>query len=133
MGGGTRLRHLEELALIQEVRDPGARPDLRITELAHPERFPDQRQTRQCMGDPYLLPCGHEIEPTVHIEPMRTARDLVMAPRSCAIELANELDQPVFGTMDVRTQRHDLGTERGSAHSDDRRLDGRTVSRRVPY
>ncbi len=101
---GVCFRDGDELSFVVPVRHARDRPNLGIAEFAVAELIADQRQLRQRMRDAHFLARGHQIETAVRVQPMRTTRHLLVAPRLQRVQPFDQLEQPILGAVNVCAQ-----------------------------
>jgi hypothetical protein len=89
---------------------PRQRADLGVRQLAARKRLRQSRQRPQCPRHADVLARGTGLEPDAPGQP-RSARAKAIAPAAAGIELANEIEQPRSGGVEMGGQLGDLITE----------------------
>ena len=108
---GTVQSDIEEVGLVPGGDDAGQRPDLGVAELARGQRFGKQRQRRQRAGDAHLLPRSVGIDAAGPAQPVGTGQRPLCSPDLAAVELGNEDEKAVGGSVNVGSEGGDGGGE----------------------
>src|SRR5262245_57207288 len=108
--GGARLTDGEQSLLGLCRGHARQRADLGVRQLAASESLPEQWQRSEGAGQADVLTRGAGLEPDAPGEPVR-ARAEAMAPAAARVELADEIEQPRGGGVEVGRELGDLVTE----------------------
>jgi hypothetical protein len=112
-GSGLRVAHVRPVlgartSPRQIIHHPRQRPDLGERQLASTHGLRGQRHAPQGTGRPHPLPGRAPREPGGEVEPLGAVAVPAQLPAAPAVELGDELQEPVLGGVDVGRQRGDL-------------------------
>ncbi len=99
---------LEQVALVVGRGHPGERPHLGVAQSPGGEGGGDRGELAETMRHPDLLTSRGHVDPTLPVEPMRTAPALPGAPSLPPVELGHQQQPPALGGVEVGGQLGDL-------------------------
>ena len=109
--GGAVQSDVQQVGFVLRSGDAGQRPDLGVAELALRQSLGEQRQLSQRTGDTDLLARGVGIDAAGPGEPVGAGQRPLGGPDLAAVELGDEDEQAVRGSVDVGGEGGDGGGE----------------------
>ena len=111
MLGGAVQSDVEEVGFVLRGGNAGQRSNLGVTELAPGERLGEQRQLGQCPCDTNLFSRGVGVDSAGPAQPVGARQRPLGSPDLAAVELGNEDEKAVGGSVNVSGEGGDRGGE----------------------
>ena len=109
VGRRPRPPHRQQPRFGLRRRHPREGPDLGVGELSTRQRRREQRQPAQRPGDPHALPRRAQIQSYAPAQPLGAGAGAV--PAAAGVELAEQVEQPGGGGVEVGRELGDLVAE----------------------